>query len=149
MIFITCPSDDCGFVARIHVDDVPEADSLIGPGSDWYPDNYPCPRCGEKSSFNVRSDPMSRFTDLTPKEAFVAFSGVGLPSEQECSASKVRTLLLENKIKDVTTKHINGTSRCLLETIELDNGMVLYLGSSALGACVYRVKEPKSYVTGK
>jgi hypothetical protein len=89
---------------------------------------------------------MSRFTDLTTKEAFIAFSGVGLPEEQECGASVVRNLILEQGVKDVTTRHIANTKRCLLERITLNDGTELYLGASSLGACVYRIKKASSYV---
>ena len=82
---------------------------------------------------------------LTVEEAFHAFNGVGLPGEQECSAARVAELLKTNVVKDVSVRHISGTSRCVLDRIQLNNDVVLYLGASTHGACVYRVKEPGSY----
>ena len=146
MIFISCTLVDCGFVARIHGPDVAEADHLVGPGSQWYPDRYPCPVCGERCAFSTRTlEHNVSVIDLTPHEAFIAFSGAGLPEDSECSASRVAELLCSERIKSVSTRHIRGTNRCTLDRIVLESGVVLHLGASTHGACVYRVQQPSSY----
>ena len=55
-------------------------------------------------------------------------------------------MILEQGVKDVVTTHISGTNRCLLERIILNDGTELFLGASALGASVYRVRKAESYV---
>jgi hypothetical protein len=86
---------------------------------------------------------------LSVQEAFIAFSGAGLPEEGECSATRVHQLLTAQSIKDVQTRHIAGTSRCTLDYIELEDGTKLYLGASSHGACVYRVQPPHHYAEEK
>jgi hypothetical protein len=149
MVFISCTSVSCDFVAGITVVDVDEAESLIGPKSEWYPDKYPCPTCGERCAFSTRKlDERRTQHFLNPMEAFVAFSGAGLPSEDECSSARVRGLLETKRVKSVVTRHIRGTSRCTLDCIELEDGTKLYLGASTHGACVYRVQSPHIYAEG-
>lgn len=146
MIFVACTSVDCDFVARVHGPDVEEVDHLIGPGSQWYPDKYPCPLCGERCAISTRClEEKPNTVDLTPQEAFIAFSGAGLPGEAECSSTRVEKLLTEHPIMRVHTRHIRGTNRCTLDRLELDDGSILHLGSSVHGACVYRVQVPSNY----
>jgi hypothetical protein len=147
VIFISCTVERCAFVARILVEDDQEADQLVGPSSDWYPDRYPCPLCGERCVFSTKClKEGGNIRDLSVREAFIAFNGVGLPGEHECSASRVQQLLTEHRVTEATTRHISGTPRCVLSKITLENGIVLHLGSSVHGAVVYRISEPSSYV---
>lgn len=146
MIFISCTSTSCEFVARIQTPDETEADQLIGPSCDWYPDRYPCPVCDERCAISTKNMSTARVRDLTVHEAFVAFNKVGLPGEHECGATVVEKLLREQRIVDVSVRHISGTNRCTLDRLTLDNGVALYLASSVHGACVYRITKPESYV---
>jgi len=146
MVFIACTYTECDFVAQISGLDEEEAEYLIGPKSDWYPDRYPCPKCGERCACFIKLAEGDRVTHvLTAKEAFIAFSGAGMPGEQECSASRVEKLLTEHPITKVHTRHIRGTNRCTLDRLELADGTVLHLGSSTHGACVYRVVGAPTY----
>jgi hypothetical protein len=146
VIFIYCTLTTCRFVARIHGPDVEEVDHLVGPSSQWYPDKYPCPVCGERCAISTRSfDENYKCVDLTPQEAFIAFSGGGLPGEAECSASRVSSLLVQERVTNVKTRHIKGTNRCVIDRLQLESGIVLHLGASVHGACVYRVQEPPNY----
>jgi hypothetical protein len=149
MVFFSCTSSTCPFVGAVHALDEGEADGLIGTRSDWYPDRYPCPLCGSTCVINTRKlDERKVSAYLTPQEAFIAFSGAGLPSECECSAAAVRALLCGASVKLASTRHIQGTNRCTIDFLELMDGTRLYLGSSTHGACVYRVQKPHSYVEG-
>ena len=145
MLFFTCQNNECGFVIRVYGPDETETEHLIGPKCDWYPGNYPCPKCGEGMEHNVTCIPRTPVTDLSPLEAFVAFSGGGLPTEQECSATAVASLLESQPIKQAITRHIPGTNRCLLDTLILADGTKLYLGASTQGACVYRIAKSPNY----
>jgi hypothetical protein len=105
--------------------------------------------CGEACAISTKLlDDRRERVYLTPQEAFVAFAGGGLPEESECSAARVAQLLKGARVKDVTTRHIQGTSRCALDSIELEDGTKLYLGASTHGASVYRVQAPHSYTRG-
>lgn len=146
MFFIACTYTECDFVAAITPSADEEVDYLIGPKSDWYPDRYPCPKCGERCAYCARLEGKDRPTvTLTVREAFIAFSGAGLPDEQECSATRVEKLLYEHPISKVYTRHISGTNRCTLDRLELNDGTVLHLGSSSHGACVYRISGPPQF----
>lgn len=145
MIFVACSNDACMFTARILVAEAGEADLLVGPSSDWFPDKYPCPVCGERCVISASIDAGRRFVDLSVREAFMAFAGAGLPSEQECSATAVRALLEGAQISKAHTRHISGSNRCCLDRIELQDGTIIHIGASALGASVYRVQRPEKY----
>lgn len=138
MILLLC--SDCGFLARVHVEDDNDA-RMVGEGTAWHPNSYPCPRCSGYCRVTDGQGILAAPIDLTPQEAFAAFSGVGLPDEQECSAHTVRSLIRQHGVKDVTTYPVVGTKRCLLERIQLNNGWELYLGASTHGPCVYKIKK--------
>lgn len=141
MIFYACTSVDCPAVIRVVAFDDEELSHLIGNDSEWFPDKYPCPVCGERMAIHTKcpeADP--RFIELTAQEAYSAFAGAGLPNEQECSAARVRELLTHLRIVDVHVRHIRGTNRCTLDRIMLEGGLILHLASSAHGASVFRIQ---------
>ncbi len=146
MIFICCTLESCGFTARIHAPIEGEAESLLGPSSNWYPDKYPCPKCSSNCVMSTKQMNRLPVTDLTPLEAFAAFSGVGLPTEHETSAAEVCRLLEGSTIKQAFTRHIPGTNRGCLDKLVLEDGTVLFIGASSHGASVYRIQKPGTYV---
>jgi hypothetical protein len=83
--------------------------------------------------------------DLSPKEAFMALNGLGLPPEQHCNLASVTLLLRETPIRLVRGVDIPGTERCMIDHLELWDGTKVYLGASSHGAVVYRVAPPFSY----
>ena len=129
---------------------VSEAEGLLGVSSEYYPDGYPCFRCGERMEFVPAADPNAlravEMFDVTPQEAIAAMGGLGLPEERECSAAAIRALLDGAQVKHISTRQIRGSHRCLIDFIEIEDGTKVYLGSSAYGATVYRVVQPSSYV---
>jgi hypothetical protein len=146
VIFFVCSSLTCNAVIRVAASDLEQLELTIGSRSDWFPDRYPCPICGELMALHTRCpEERTQLIDLSPGEAFAAFCGAGLPAEQECSATRVRELLTTMRVVRVQTRHITGTNRCTLDTIELDGGVVLHLASSAHGACVYRIRAPAAF----
>jgi hypothetical protein len=147
VIFYACTSVSCSAILRVAGFDGDEVNLLIGRESEWFPDKYPCPTCGERMAVHTKcpeADP--KFIDLSPQEAYSAFCGAGLPSEQECSASRVRELLITQRITDVRVRHIRGTNRCTLDQIILENGLTLHMASSTHGASVYRIQAPGAFV---
>jgi len=147
MIFIRC--SNCAFTMRVFGSDSAEMEGLVGPKSEWYPDRYPCPKCGERARTVVLDAKMLanlNVLDLNPQEAFVAFSGGGLPGQGRCGAEVVKRALVGAIVKTVSVRHIKGTERCCLDSITLEDGKTLYLASSVYGAAVYRIAEPHSYV---
>lgn len=84
----------------------------------------------------------SSIRPLTPEEALMALEGIGYPEEQHCDADTVRRLLQTVGVT-VSVKDVEGTSRSVVDFLELPSGTRLYLGSSAHGAVVYRVADRK------
>jgi hypothetical protein len=84
--------------------------------------------------------------DVTPREAYAVLYGLGLPSEQDCSAAAVSVLLEQHHVVKAHTTQIRGSHRCVIEHIDLDDGTRVYFGASAHGATVYRVAKRHSYV---
>lgn len=141
----------CAFALRVlHMNDGERA--LVGKGSDFWPDGYECPCCGKKAQVlwedEVASDARARLSirDVTSQELFLALHGMGLPEERACSIEAVTELLKEHPIRKVYGHTVSGTGRSCLTCLELWDGSKVYLGSSSVGAIVYRISRPHSYV---
>jgi hypothetical protein len=150
VILIVCRKCGCGLrISPGQVGDVSESENLFGRGSTLYPDKYPCFRCEQPSEFVPAAEAEAlraiELFDVTPQEALAAMNGLGLPSEQDCSASAVVELFTK-PVRRVHARPIRNSHRCLLDHIEFEDGTKLYLGSSAHGATVYRIARPHSYV---
>jgi hypothetical protein len=150
VIIIACK--DCGTAVRVTGEN-DQLSHLVGElNQDWYPDKYPCPtaQCAGKAEFMEGIEPsamrMLTIHDLTPHEAFAAFNGLGLPGEQDCGPTAVREVLLTNKVKAVDTRLIRGSHRSVIYSLTLEDGTILYLGSSSFGATVYRISKVQSAV---
>ena len=148
MIFVVCALCKAGL--RIGPGEEGESETLFGEQSDYYPNSYPCFRCEQNiAQFITAVDSQSlqsiELFDVTPKEAFAAMNGLGLPGEQDCSAKAIQRLFEMQKVARVQTRPIRNSHRCLIDFIELDDRTRVYIGSSALGATVYRVAKPHSY----
>jgi len=139
VIVVTCAK--CGLTIRSAGDGL---EHLLGQGSDWYPDRYPCPRCAAKARILVGGDYPENAVDLNPEEMFAAFHGLGMPAEREFGETVVRGAMNGAKIRKVHTRSV-GKGRCCVDRIELEDGTTLYLGASTYGAVVYRMSAVHSY----
>lgn len=153
MIYIVCTN--CNTAMRVEAADELELQSLVGDLSDFYPDKYPCTRTGCKSMgrlfgpTDISQRAMAQLTiiDVTPQEAFAALNGLGFPKERSCYLEDVRAML-QVGVKRVVGRDIPGTTRCIIDHFELNDGTVVHLGASSEGATVYRVTRPPAYVKG-
>ena len=156
MILTVCLS--CRFAIRVMPRISPagvgsmELSQLVGRDSSFWPDGYRCPHC-EKSMQGVlesEADPAAIrefvLQDLTPQEAFRAFNGFGLPSEQKCSLATVSAVLLANPVKRVHGKNVMGAERTIIDYLELADGTQVHFGAGGEGAVVYRISKPFSCV---
>jgi hypothetical protein len=128
-----------------------EIQQLVGEGSEFWPDQYPCPRCPQKATGSLEHDVLSselerlHVRDLTAQEAFAAFLGLGLPDERHCTREAIADLLREQPIRRIEAKNIEGVERCCIYHLELWDGTKVYFGAGAGGAVIYRVSPPFSY----
>lgn len=146
MIYLVC--EECKAALRVSPGEPPgECEALLGPGSEWHPDKYPCFRCGKKTSITEPSDvgPDVEVHDVSPKEALAALNGLGLPAERDCTAEAVRMLLPGKKISRVAVSQIRNSHRCVIDHIELEDGTRVYFGASPPGAIIYRISPKHSY----
>lgn len=153
MMLIACTK--CGLALQVEgniKDENRELEFLVGKGSPWWPDAYPCPECDGKAmvlqpgQLTDRARVRLRTVDVTAQEAFAAFSGVGLPKERSCRLDDVSELLTKHGVKRIAGKDLTGTGRCILDYLELGDGSKVYLAPSTEGATVYRITRPYSYV---
>lgn len=148
MITIACLR--CNIGIRTYGDEV-EVSSLLVEGSEWYPDQYPCPTdgCGGTAQYleSIDSAALSRLEihDVTPQEGFAAFNGLGFPPERDCGETAVRAAL-KSPVVDVGVRQLRGSNRSVLEWLQLEDGTRLYLAASSEGAVVYRLAKRFSYV---
>lgn len=150
MIFIVCKN--CGTAIRTS-GEPDQIRALFGESSDWYPDKFPCPKlgCDHNAEFveNVESMALATLSicDLSPEEAFSAFSGLGMPDEHECGPLAVQEAL-KSPIKKIDAKILKGSNRSIIYWLETEDGTRIYLGSSPYGAIVYRIAKRHSYAAG-
>jgi hypothetical protein len=145
VILIACK--DCGTAVRVTGENE-ELHSLLGEGStDWYPDKYPCPTalCAGKAEFMEGIEPaalrMLQVHDLSVHEAYAAFHGLGLPNERDCGPTAVLDALLKHRVTSADVKLIRGSNRSVIYSLTLDDGTIIYLGSSPYGATAYRMSR--------
>lgn len=150
MIYLFCAS--CKHGLRVSPGDqrgaLSECEALLGAGSEYHPDKYPCPWCKERMSLLVAASPaalaVADVYDVTPQEAIAAIHGLGLPEERQCSAAAVEALLQGAQIKRVSAQQIRGSHRSIIDHIELEDGTKVYLASSAFGATIYRIAKSET-----
>lgn len=149
MVTIVCSIQECRTAVRIQGEDG-EMESLFGEGSEWYPDNFPCPRCKAPSSIIDSISPAAlkelTLTDVSAGEAYAAFNGLGLPEEHDCGPTAVADLLLKQRIVKADVGLIRGANRSVLRSLEFEDGTKMYLGSSPYGSTVFRLAPKRSIV---
>lgn len=155
MIVIACTP--CAFAMRVMPDSVTsvrsvqELDQLIGKRSDFWPDKYPCPKCGQMATgfgereVDGRVLQLMELKDVTPQEAFAALHGLGFPDEQKCSLAFVQQLLREQPVRRVIGTDVVGQERTIVDALELWDGTKVYFGSAPEGAVIYRITRQVSY----
>ena len=150
MIFVFCGT--CSLGVRV-MGDAQELEHLVGPSSEFWPDKFPCIQCGGTAvgttEIGLEIPAKLRIQDLTPTEAFAAFNGLGIPSEHRCTFAEVTRLLKEGPIRQIRGADVQGTQRCIIESLELWDGTKIHLGASPSGAVVFRISRPHSYADGE
>lgn len=147
MIIIACLT--CHVGLRTSGDEA-EVHALLAHGSEFYPDQYPCPTdgCPGKGQYLEAIDPAAlsqlELHDVTPQEAFAALNGLGFPPERDCGETAVRQALTQKIVKS-GVRQLRGANRSILDWLEFEDGTRMYLASSAEGAAVYRLSKRFSY----
>lgn len=152
MIYVVCVG--CNTAMSIESSDESELDHLVGKHSPFFPNKYPCPRaCGPEVSGmalqvgEITGRALGELTvvEVTPQEAFVALHGLGFPQERSCYFEEVSELLLKSGVKRLVGRNLLGTTRALLDGIELNDGTMIHIGAGTEGATIYRVTRPPAY----
>ena len=129
-----------------------ELESLVGRLSGFWPDKYPCPRCDKMMRGILESDAdpnvlkLMTLKDLTPHETFAALNGLGFPDEQDCTMESLLGLMRAQPVRRLHGANVQGSTRCVIEVIELWDGSKIYLGGCPEGAVAYRATRPVSAV---
>lgn len=148
MIVIACSK--CSHALRVN-GEVRDVDSLVGQGSEYWPDKYPCYNCGEKASGFLTPEVSALamqaliITDVSPEEAFAALNGLGIPSERTC-CEEVILPYFESVGIQVKGKQMRGQTRFILEELTFPDGTRMQIGASPQGAIIYRLVKRHSYV---
>lgn len=143
------PCLNCYATIRV-IDEAEKIRVLVGQGSEFWPDKYPCLVCESPCEAIAESDAepaaiaRMKVRDLNAEELYAALMGLGTPDEMVCDAATVRELLTK-PVTRIVGKDIPNTTRFLLEIIEVEGGTKLYFGAGAQGAVVYRIVRPVSY----
>ena len=146
MILIVC--GECRCALRV-TGDLEEAHFLVGQKSDLWPGKFECFRCAGPATGVMELEFESKIpmdlVEVSPQEALMAATGFGLPSERMCDKLTLNELLQAQPVRRVAGKDIVGSSRIVVDFIELTDGSRVYLGSSNEGAVVYKITRPHSY----
>lgn len=148
MILIACTT--CRKALRVS-GDLGEMEPLVGQGSEYWPDKYPCFHCeGTAAGFlapEISAAAMASLaiTDVTVQEAFAALNGLGVPEERTCCAEVVEPLFEKQGIK-VHGRQPRGTTRYLVAELEFPDGSRMFFGTSPQGALIYRITKKHSYL---
>lgn len=147
MILIVCNDGNCGTVTRV-MGEQDQLLSLLGPGSEYWPDKFKCPRCEGLSTaeFEANLDPAGvnarNFIELEVQEMFLVQMGMGTPEQRDCRPHIIAEMFKSKKVHKIHARVVPGTWRTILEIIEFDDGSKMYFGASTHGASVYRITAP-------
>jgi hypothetical protein len=127
-----------------------EIASLVGSGSEYWPDDYTCVNCGKgctavPDDIAVLDLQKFKLRELSAPELLAALHGLGTPEEMKCNAATI-SALFATKIQRVQGEVVRNTERYALDYIEFEGGARAYFGSSPSGAVIYRITHPHSYV---
>lgn len=147
MILILCPRCKCAL--RV-IGDMAEAHSLVGPGSEFWPDKFSCYKCERSAQGFLEAEVSIRvemdIKEVSPQEAYAAIHGLGIMAERDVDKLVVEALMREHPVRRVSCKDIFGGNRVMVDHIELWDGTRLHFGSSNEGAVIYRITRPHTYV---
>lgn len=122
-----------------------EIQHAVGPLSEFHPGKYICPVCGSSMLYNAPV-PTGTVRMLEPQEACAALRGMGFPEEIPCTEESVQRVLRESPVVYVHTSLARGSTRVYVDYVRLANGVRVYFGATAYGACVLRIALPKKTV---
>lgn len=128
-----------------YITDAGTSDLFHGTLQEYAP--FHCNVCsGELTPFKGEDLPAETVTayqwiPLTSEEFFGAQKGMGLPNERGCTKEVVEKLLLSSPVVRVICRSIPNTTRSVVEALVLENDYVIFMGSSAHGATVYRIVQ--------
>ncbi len=124
---------------------------LVGVSSEFWPDKFRCVNCHHPceglAEEEVESSALERMKvrELSPEEMIAAQEGFGTPEEMLCSSGAVKELFENNKVKKVYGYDVAGTTRFIIDSLEFENGVRMFLAASPGGAVVFRISRPHSY----
>jgi hypothetical protein len=112
-------------------------------------EEWPCPRCEAPIKAYDNGLPEGVFPAVsfypTPEELCAGFAGMGMPTEEPCTAELLRAALLK-PIKAIDSVPIPNTTRLIVRSITFTDNSSLFFGAGPLGAVLYRYRAPFSYV---
>lgn len=144
-MFILC--DSCPFGIRVDGDEL-DVEGLVGDSSPHA--QGLCPDCA------VGSLKRGKFADnaalsgrairtLSPMEAHLLLEGMGYPEERDCVVEIFTQELTSKRIRKIDAYTAPGTTRTVLNTLELEDGTTIFFSGSAVGALAYRIRKPNPY----
>lgn len=138
-MFFICTA--CPFGVKV-TDDSPLLDGI----------SVTCPDCGSDCASGTFADgsviSAKRVRSLTSYELYLLTEGMGFPEERDCVAELV-VEELSKPIKRIVASTVPGTTRTVIDTIQLEDGTTLFFSGSAHGAIVYRIRKPNPYTSNK
>lgn len=140
----------CRVGIRVVPESLEEMELLVGERSDYWPNKYPCYKCG-KSAVGVHEPELSadaaralEIVNLSVQETYAALNGLGIPVEQTCCYEVLAPLFEEKGIK-IHGRQPQGQLRFLIDRLEFSDGTNVYFAPSSQGAAIYRVVKPHNY----
>ena len=106
-------------------------------------DNFPCitPLCSGRLE-KVGPGPHDGAVLMAAELFFQAVNGFGFHEGTLAKYERVCDLLKNKRIVQVVGEGAGVPERVIITKLVLEDGTRLHLGSSSLGACIYRIEEP-------
>jgi hypothetical protein len=139
----------CSSALRVGGDPA-EGRGLVGQESEFWPDRYPCFRCGGRAEAFAEPEVSPEalralsIVNVTAEEAYAALLGLGTPEERAVSDELVEGLFRAHGAR-VRGRQIAGVLRYVVDFIELSCGTRIHFAPSPQGAVIYRVTKRHGY----
>lgn len=101
-------------------------------------------RQGLETEVDQKALRLMEVIELTPKEAFAAVHGLGLPKERAVCDEVLEPLFKAHGIK-LHGRQPRSNTRYYVDSLEMPDGTQIHFASSTQGAVIYRITKPHSY----
>jgi len=147
VLYLRCTGCDSDYLSHLTT----EQESLVGVGSEFYPDKYVCPRCNAACEVHRTYCKVDsrECLQLEADELYAALHGLGLPEQLDCAKATVEQLFRSRTCVRIGGHDLPHDRRIAIDYFEFDDGTRAYLACSSFGPVIYKVVRLPNYTKRK